>query len=86
MTIERNATIYRNTDERYGGPELATINDYRELNPEGHFTQDEAHIYEDGKPIADAIARARLHVRVDEGHPLNWDDLKIERDDEELKP
>ena len=73
---------YRNTDERYGGPELVTIQYYQELNPAGNFTQDDDHIYEDGKPVADAIFRARLYVRVDKDHPLNWDDLKLERTDE----
>jgi hypothetical protein len=35
-----------NTSERYGNRELATISDYRELNPEGEFEQRADGIYE----------------------------------------
>lgn len=38
---------YINTDERYGSNELVTIQDYKELNPEGTFqesTRDEKEV------------------------------------------
>jgi hypothetical protein len=37
---------YTNIDERYGEQVEVSIEDYRELNPTGKFTQDEYGIYE----------------------------------------
>lgn len=37
---------YINIDERYGGQVVATIEDYKSINPSGVFTQDERGIYE----------------------------------------
>lgn len=39
-------TTYTNTSEKYGDPVQVTINDYRDLNPDGKFEQDEKGIYE----------------------------------------
>jgi hypothetical protein len=38
--------FFMNISERYGNRELATISDYRELNPEGEFEQRGDGIYE----------------------------------------
>jgi hypothetical protein len=38
--------FFMNINERYGNRELATISDYRELNPEGEFEQRANGIYE----------------------------------------
>jgi len=49
-----------NQDERYGGPERATIADYRELNPAGHFEQHSNEIREyDDRGGYVVIARRR---------------------------
>lgn len=40
-------TKFTNIDERYGEQEIATIDDYRELNPFGIFDQNENGIYEE---------------------------------------
>jgi hypothetical protein len=45
---------YINIDERYGDAVEVTIDDYRELNPEGEFSQNWRGIYEDGELIAEA--------------------------------
>lgn len=45
-------TIYINTDDRYGDPVQVTIEDYRQLNPNGDFDQGKNGIYESGEPIA----------------------------------
>lgn len=38
--------IFINVDERYGGQTVATVSDYKSLNPSGVFTQDARGIYE----------------------------------------
>ena len=45
---ETSTPTYINTDERYGDAVAVTIDDYRELNPTGEFSQDADGIYEDG--------------------------------------
>ena len=43
---QQNQINYTNTDERYGNPELVTITDYLELNPNGIFETYSDGIYE----------------------------------------
>ena len=40
------STIYLNISERYGDEVEVTLNDYRELNPEGEFFQTSDGIFE----------------------------------------
>lgn len=51
-------TVFINEDERYGDPVQVTVEDYRELNPDGRFAQDEDGIYEDGVRIAVPVIAA----------------------------
>jgi hypothetical protein len=44
--MNANEFTYTNIDERYGDPETVTLDDYRELNPDGEFYADEDGIYE----------------------------------------
>lgn len=48
----KHDVTYVNDDERYGDAEIVTIEDYRELNPDGDFSQNSDGIYEDGVQIA----------------------------------
>lgn len=46
---------YMNISDKYGNEVEATIEDYRELNPDGNFEERYDGIYENGEMVAEVI-------------------------------